>query len=210
MHLPDVLADPDYERTESQRLGGFRTILGVPMLSEDEVIGVISLWRRNVDPFAVREIEVATTFAAQGAIAIRNANLMQELELRTRELARSVDELEGLRHVGEAVSSSLDLHEVLSTIVTHAVQLSGAEGGSIFEIDDEAEAFEVRAAFGTSDDLLAALRATDRSSGNARRSCRLDAHARRGRGPRRGFTRPSLGGARPGGLAVDARRTTGA
>ena len=160
VHLPDVLADPDYERTESQRLGGFRTILGVPMLSEDEVIGVISLWRRNVDPFAVREIEVATTFAAQGAIAIRNANLMQELELRTRELARSVDELEGLRHVGEAVSSSLDVHEVLSTIVTHAVQLSGAEGGSIFEIDDEAEAFEVRAAFGTSDELLAALRAT--------------------------------------------------
>ena len=159
VHLPDVLADPDYERTESQRLGGFRTILGVPMLSEDEVIGVISLWRRNVDPFAAREIEVATTFAAQGAIAIRNANLMQQLELRTRELARSVDELEGLRHVGEAVSSSLDVHEVLS-IVTHAVQLSGAEGGSISEFDDEAEAFEVRAAFGTSDEVLAALRAT--------------------------------------------------
>jgi signal transduction histidine kinase len=158
--LPDVLADPDYEWTEAQRLGGFRTILGVPMLSEDEVIGVISLWRRNVDPFAAREIEVATTFAAQGAIAIRNANLMQQLELRTRELTRSVDELEGLRHVGEAVSSSLDLHEVLSTIVAHAVQLSGTEGGSISEFNDDAEAFEVRAAFGTSDELLAALRAT--------------------------------------------------
>ena len=158
--LPDVLADPDYEWTEAQRLGGFRTILGVPMLSEDEVIGVISLWRRNVDPFAEREIEVATTFAAQGAIAIRNANLMQQLELRTRELTRSVDELEGLRHVGEAVSSSLDLHEVLSTIVAHAVQLSGTEGGSISEFNDDAEAFEVRAAFGTSDELLAALRAT--------------------------------------------------
>jgi signal transduction histidine kinase len=158
--LPDVLADPDYEWTEAQRLGGFRTILGVPMLSEDEVIGVISLWRRNVDPFAAREIEVATAFAAQGAIAIRNANLMQQLELRTRELTRSVDELEGLRHVGEAVSSSLDLHEVLSTIVAHAVQLSGTEGGSISEFNDNAEAFEVRAAFGTSDELLAALRAT--------------------------------------------------
>ena len=160
VHLPDILADPDYEWTEAQRLGGFRTILGVPMLSEDEVIGVISLWRRNVDPFAAREIEVATTFAAQGAIAIRNANLMQQLELRTRELTRSVDELEGLRHVGEAVSSSLDVHEVLSTIVAHAVQLSGTEGGSISEFNDDAEAFEVRAAFGTSDELLAALRAT--------------------------------------------------
>jgi signal transduction histidine kinase len=158
--LPDVLADPDYEWTEAQRLGGFRTIVGVPMLSGDDVIGVISLWRRKVDPFTEREVEVAMTFAAQGAIAIRNANLMQQLELRTRELARSVDELEGLRRVGEAVSSSLDLNEVLSTIVTHAVQLSDTEGGSIFEFDDDAEAFEIRTAFGTSEDLLAALRAT--------------------------------------------------
>ena len=67
------------------------------MLSDDEVIGVISIWRREVDPFTPREIEVATTFAAQGAMAIRNANLMQQLELRTQELAQSVEELEGLR-----------------------------------------------------------------------------------------------------------------
>ena len=158
--LPDVVADPDYEWSESQRLGGFRTIVGVPMLSGNDVIGVISLWRRRVDPFTPREIEVATTFAAQGEIAIRNANLMQQLELRTRELARSVDELEGLRHVGEAVSSSLDLNEVLSTIVTHAVQLSRTEGGSIFEFIDEEEMFEIRTAFGTSGELLAELRAT--------------------------------------------------
>jgi signal transduction histidine kinase len=158
--LPDVLADPDYEWTEAQRLGGFRSIVGVPMLSGDEVIGVISLWRHEVNPFTPREIEVATTLAAQGAIAIRNANLMQQLDLRTRELARSVEELEGLRHVGEAVSSSLDLQEVLATIIAHAVELSGTEGGSIFEFDDRAEAFEVRTAFGTSEELLAALRAT--------------------------------------------------
>jgi signal transduction histidine kinase len=158
--LADILADPEYEWTEARQLGGFRTIVGVPMLSEDEVIGVISLWRRDVDPFTPPEVDVASTFAAQAAIAIRNANLMQQLELRTRELARSVDELEGLRHVGEAVSSSLDLHEVLSTIVTHAVQLSDTEGGSIFEFDDETETFEIRTAFGTSEELLAALRAT--------------------------------------------------
>jgi signal transduction histidine kinase len=158
--LPDVLADPEYEWTEARRLAGFRTIVGVPMLSERDVIGVISLWRKDVDPFTARELEVATTFAAQGAIAIRNANLMQQLELRTRELANSVDELEGLRRVGEAVSSSLDLREVLSTIVTHAVQLSRTEGGSIFEFLDEAEEFQIRTAFGTSDALLAALRAT--------------------------------------------------
>ena len=114
----------------------------------------------TVDPFTAREIDVATTFAAQGAIAIRNATLIQQLELRTRELARSVEELEGLREVGEAVSSSLDIQEVLGSIVAHAVQLSGTEGGSIFELDDDAETFEVRTAFGTSEELLAALRAT--------------------------------------------------
>jgi signal transduction histidine kinase len=158
--LDDVLEDPEYEWTEAQRLGGFRTIVGVPMLSGDDVIGVISLWRRDVDPFSAREIEVATTFAAQAAIAIGNANLMQELELRTRELARSVDELEGLRAVGEAVNSSLDLREVLSSIVTHAVQLSDTEGGSIFEFDEATRQFSIRAAFGTSEELLAALRST--------------------------------------------------
>jgi signal transduction histidine kinase len=158
--LPDVLADPEYEWTQARRLGGFRTILGVPMLSGDEVIGVISLWRRQVDPFTAREVDVAMTFAAEGAVAIRTANLMQQLELRTRELGRSVDELEALQEVGEAVSSSLDLDEVLSTIVTHAVRLSDTEGGSIFEFDDDSEEFEIRTAFGTSRELLDALRAT--------------------------------------------------
>ena len=158
--LDDVLADPDYEWPEAQRLGGFRTIVGVPMLSDGEVIGIISLWRRQVDPFTPREVEVAMTFAAQGAIAIRNANLMQQLELRTRELAHSVDELQGLHEVGAAVNSSLDLHEVLSTIVAQAVQLSDTEGGSIFEFDEDAQVFSIRAAFGTSEELLAALRAT--------------------------------------------------
>ena len=158
--LDDVLADPDYQWTEAQRLGGFRSIVGVPMLSDGEVIGVISLWRRKVDPFTSREVDVAMTFAAQGAIAIRNANLMQQLELRTRELAHSVEELQGLHEVGEAVNSSLDLHHVLSTIVTHAVQLSDTEGGSIFEFDEVAQEFHIRAAFGTSQELLAALRAT--------------------------------------------------
>jgi signal transduction histidine kinase len=123
-------------------------------------MAVISLWRHEVNRFTDREIELAMTFAAQGAIAIRNANLMQELDLRTRELGRSVDQLSGLSKVGEAVSSSLDLHEVLSTIVKHAVELSGTEGGSIFEFDDESEEFQIRTAYGTSEELLDALRAT--------------------------------------------------
>ena len=159
----DIANDPEYDTEEQrlrQRLGGFRTIVGVPMQSEDEVLAVISLWRRDVSPFTKREIELAMTFAAQGAIAIRNANLMRELGQRTQELARSIDQLQGLSQVGEAVSSSLDLHEVLSTIVKHAVELSGTEGGSIFEFDDESQEFRIFTAYGTSEELLATLRTT--------------------------------------------------
>ena len=163
MMIADIATDPEYDTEEQrlrQRLGGFRTIVGVPMLSEDDVIGVISLWRSEVNSFTDREVELATTFAAQGAIAIRNANLMQQLGSRTRELARSVDQVEGLRKVGEAVSSSLDLDVVLSAIVRHAVELSGTEGGSIFEFDDDEREFHVRTAYGTSEELVDALRRT--------------------------------------------------
>jgi adenylate cyclase len=159
----DIAHDREYDTEEQrlrQRLGGFRTIVGVPIQSEDEVLAVISLWRRDVNPFTEREIELATTFAAQGAIAIRNASLMQQLDQRTQALGRSVDQLNGLSKVGEAVSSSLDVQEVLSTIVKHAVKLSGTEGGSIFEFDDVSQEFQIRTAHGTSEELLRALRAT--------------------------------------------------
>ena len=135
----DIAHDREYDTAEQrlrQRLGGFRTIVGVPIQSDEEVMAVISLWRREVNPLKDREIELATTFAAQGAIAIRNASLMQQLDQRTQELGRSVDQLNGLSEVAQAVSSSLDPEEVLSTIVKHAVELSGTEGGSIFEFDD--------------------------------------------------------------------------
>jgi class 3 adenylate cyclase len=159
----DIAHDAEYATEEQrlrQRLGGFRTIVGVPIESEDEVIAVISLWRSEVNPFAEREIELATTFAAQSAIAIRNASLMYQLDQRTHELARYVDQLHGLSKVAQAVSSSLEPEEVLATIVKHAVELSGTEGGSIFEFDDGAQEFRIRTAYGTSDELLAALRAT--------------------------------------------------
>ena len=85
---------------------------------------------------------------------------MQQLDQRTQELGRSVDQLHGLSEVGQAVSSSLDPQEVLSTIVKHAVELSGTEGGSIFEFDEVSQEFQIRTAYGTSDELLEALRAT--------------------------------------------------
>ena len=88
VQIPDVLADPDYQWQRARELGGFRTLLGVPMLVDRRVVGVITLWRDEVDPFDERTIGLVTTFAAQGVIAIRNVRLFQELQQRGRELAR--------------------------------------------------------------------------------------------------------------------------
>jgi signal transduction histidine kinase/ActR/RegA family two-component response regulator len=158
--VADVLADPDYGRPDVQRVGGFRTTLSVPMLIEDEVVGVLSLWRSEVDPFSERAIELVTTFAAQAAIAIRNVDLVRALQSRTTELADKVEQLEALREIGRAVSSSLDLDEVLTTIVTHSVQLTDTDGGSLLEYDDATHTFRILAAYGTSPDLLEALQKT--------------------------------------------------
>ena len=158
--IADVLADREYGRLDVQRLGGFRTTLGVPMLIQDEVVGVVTLWRFEVDPFSERAIELVTTFAAQAAIAIRNVDLMRALQSRTTELADKVEQLEALREIGHAVSSSLDLDEVLTTIVTHSVQLTDTDGGSLLEYDDATRTFRILAAYGTSPDLLEALQRT--------------------------------------------------
>jgi signal transduction histidine kinase/ActR/RegA family two-component response regulator len=158
--IADVLADPEFGRPDIQRLGGFRTTLGVPMLVDDEVVGVVSLWRSEVDPFSERAIDLVTTFAAQAAIAIRNVDLVRALQSRTAELADKVEQLEALREIGHAVSSSLDLDEVLTKIVTHSVQLTDTDGGSLLEYDDATRAFRILAAYGTSNELLESLKLT--------------------------------------------------
>ena len=93
-------------------------------------------------------------------IAIENVRLFQELEARTRELARSVGELKALGEVGQAVSSTLDLQTVLSTIVRHAVQLSGTDCGIIYEYDEPMQEFHLRASYQMEEELVNAYRAT--------------------------------------------------
>ena len=156
--IPDVLADPGYLHQESQRIAGYRTIMGAPMLLDDDVVGVLTVWRTEIDPFDDRAIRLLTAFAAAAAIAVRNMDLVRALEARSAELARKVDQLEALGQVGEAVSSSLDLDTVLSTIVMHAVQLSDTDGGSLMEFDPGQQRFFVRTAYGTSDEVLEQLR----------------------------------------------------
>ena len=93
IHIPDVLADPDFTRKEGQRLGGFRTVLGVPMLREGVAAGLLALTRSAVRPFNDDQIALVENFAAQAAIAIENARLLNELRQRTTDLTERTADL---------------------------------------------------------------------------------------------------------------------
>lgn len=166
--IPDVLADPDYGRLDLQRLAGFRTLLSTPMMVRGEVVGVLCMWRTEVAPFDERERRLLEEFAVQGAIALRQADLMRALESRGVELENKVAQLEALREVDEAVVSSLHLDEVLERIVSNAVRLTNlgfgditlsTDGGSILEFAEADNSFRVRDVFGSRPDLLERLRA---------------------------------------------------
>jgi GAF domain-containing protein len=157
VHIPDVLADQKYTFAEAHRIAGIRSGLGVPLMREGTPIGVIVLWRKEVRPFTQKQIELVTTFADQAVIAIENVRLFDEVEARTRELTHSVEELQALGEVTQAVNSTLDLETVLSTIVAKAVQLSGTEAGAIYVFDELEQLFRLRATYGFSEQLIAAV-----------------------------------------------------
>ncbi|TKS59094.1 MAG: hypothetical protein EWM72_02490 [Nitrospira sp.] len=157
VHVPDLGADPEYHYAE--QFEDFKAVLGVPLLREGVPIGVIIIFRTDARPFTARQIDLVTTFADQAVIAIENVRLLQELQQRTRELVRSVEELKALGEVGQTVSSTLDLQTVLSTIVGHAVQLSGTDSGVIYEYDEAREEFHLRASHRMEEELVEALRA---------------------------------------------------
>src|SRR5262249_24452023 len=110
VQIPDVLADSEYNNLVAQRLGGYRTHLGVTLLRGASQIGVILVSRRTVRPFTNKQIELIKTFADQAVIAIENTRLFEEVQARNRDLT-------ALGEVGRAVSSTLDLKVVLKTIV---------------------------------------------------------------------------------------------
>ena len=93
IQVNDVAADPEYTLTEARKIGGFRTVLGVPLLREGAPIGIIMLTRNTVRPFTDKQIELVSTFADQAAIAIENVRLFESVEARTRELANSLEDL---------------------------------------------------------------------------------------------------------------------
>src|SRR5262245_15474579 len=93
IHIADIKADSEYTFSPGLHLGNFRSAIGVPMLRESIPIGVLALTRKEVLPFTDKQIELATTFADQAAIAIENVRLFESVEARTRELAKSLDDL---------------------------------------------------------------------------------------------------------------------
>ena len=136
-----------------------RTFLIVPLHQQKELIGTLNARRTEVRPFTPAQIKLLETFADQAVIAIENVRLFKELDERTHELTRSVGELKALGDVGHAVSSTLDLQTVLSTIVARAVQLSGTDCGVIYEYDEAAEVFHLRASHRMEEELVDAIRA---------------------------------------------------
>jgi two-component system, NtrC family, sensor kinase len=160
VEIPDVLADPEYQLSGPAAAADFRSTLGVPMLHQGRAIGVIIVSRSEPGTYSEEQVQLLKTFADQAVIAIENVRLFKELETRTAALTRSVDQLTALGEVGRAVSSTLDLETVLSTIVSRAVQLSGLDGGVVFEYDESAEEFVQRAMTETGEALAEARRAT--------------------------------------------------
>ncbi len=160
VHIPDVLADPEYTYGAKQ-VDPIRTILGVPILKGNDLVGVIMIYRLEVRPFTPKQISLVETFADQALIAIENVRLFNELQARTRDLTRSVDELHALGEVSRAVSSTLNLETVLNTIVVRAVEISATYGGVIYEYDETKQAFDrIRAAHRLDDELGEVIRAT--------------------------------------------------
>ena len=156
IHIPDVLADSEYS-FGAKAVEAYRTVLGVPILKGDDLLGVMLIYHLEVRPFADKQIALVETFADQAAIAIENVRLLDALRQRTDELGRSVGELRALGEVSQAVNSTLDLETVLSTIVAKAVQLSNTEAGAIYVFDDRQREFHLRATYGMDQELIDAL-----------------------------------------------------
>ena len=133
IHIPDVLADPEYTATGYQQAFGFRTILGVPLLREGITIGVFALTRDKVNPFSKQQIDLVTTFADQAVIAIENTRLLNELRRRTDDLTESLEQQTATSEVLSVISSSPgELEPVFQTMLESATRICAAKFGVLY------------------------------------------------------------------------------
>ena len=169
VHVPDVLEDSDYAipSLNAQKIAGHRATLGVPLMREGSPIGVVLLMRRSPKPFSDKQIELVETFADQAVIAIENVRLFDEVQTRTRDLSKSLQQQTATADVLKVISrSTFDLQTVLDALIETAAHMCDADQGAITrEID---EAFFRAANYGYSSMLTDFIRNTpvqmDRSS----------------------------------------------
>src|SRR5262245_60383538 len=106
VHVPDVLADPEYTWSGAQKIGGYRAALGAPLLHKGTVVGVIFVAKTVPQPFTAKQIELVTTFADQAVIAIENTRLLNELRQRTDDLSELLEQQSAASQVLQVISSS--------------------------------------------------------------------------------------------------------
>jgi GAF domain-containing protein len=159
VNIADLAATEAYRSGDRHRkmtvdAGGARSQLGVPIRRDDKLLGAFIIYRTEVRPFTDKQTALLQNFAAQAIIAIENARLFDELRARTAELGRSVDELQLLNEVGQAVSSTLDLRRVLSTVLSRSVAITGADAGAVFRYGRPERTFRLVEAVGFDEALL--------------------------------------------------------
>ena len=158
-HVEDVLTLPGYTRSASQKVGGHRTVLTVPLFRDGDAIGVIALMRSRVKAFTEKQIKLVETFADQAVIAMNNARLFNEVQERQKELARSVEELRSLGEVGRTVGASLELRQVLQSVLENACRMASAGGGTVYVFDETTGEFRLEAGYNMSEEHIARVRA---------------------------------------------------
>ena len=152
-HFPDAWTDPDYLYKATARLGGYRAIVVIPMMREDELVGIFSLGRPEPEPFTPGQIKLVQTFADQAAIAIENARLFNEVKSRTDDLTEALQQQTATADVLKVISrSAFDLQTVFDTLLGSAVALSGADSGVLGVRDGDA--FRCRSFVNKSPDLV--------------------------------------------------------
>jgi GAF domain-containing protein len=139
VHVHDVNSDPEYNWSEAQQLGGYRTVLGVPLLRDGSPVGVIIVARTVVQPFTEKQIELVTTFADQAVIAIENVRLFEDVQKRTRELSESLQQQTATADVLKIISrSAFDLRTVLQTLIESAARFCDSDQATILREKDGA------------------------------------------------------------------------